>query len=46
MSIKTFYDRNAAFVPNLADVDEARIELETPGTRYHCVSDQCRPAFR
>jgi SAM-dependent methyltransferase len=40
MSTKTFYDRNAAFVPNLADVDEARIELETPGTRYHCVSDQ------
>lgn len=40
MSTKSFYDRNAAFVPEVADVDQARKELQTPGTRYHCVSEQ------
>tara|TARA_R110000868_G_scaffold32036_8_gene116944 strand:- start:9255 stop:9941 length:687 start_codon:yes stop_codon:yes gene_type:complete len=39
MSTKPFYDRNAAFVPELQDVEQARAELLTPGTRYFCVTD-------
>ena len=40
MSTKTFYDRNAAFVAEVLDVEQARKDIETPGTRYYCVSDQ------
>jgi SAM-dependent methyltransferase len=39
MSTKPFYDRNAAFVAELSDIEQARIDLETPGTRYYCVAD-------
>jgi len=44
MSTKPFYDRNAAFVVEVADVERARKELKTPGTRYHCVSEKLSDA--
>ena len=39
MSTKPFYDRNATFVAEVSDVEQARSDLQTPGTRYHCVAD-------
>ena len=44
MSTKPFYDRNAAFVVEVADVERARKELQTPGTRYHYVSEKLSDA--
>lgn len=40
MSTKQFYDRNAAYVGEVADVEQPLEEMQIPGTRYHCVSDQ------
>lgn len=39
MSARQFYDRNAPLVGEESDVDQARRDLHTPGTRYYCVAD-------
>ena len=36
MSTKPFYDRNATFVAEVSDVEQAHRDLQTPGTRCHC----------
>lgn len=38
MSTKDFYDRNVAFVDDVPDVEHARDDIQTAGTRYHCVA--------
>lgn len=40
MSTKEFYDRNIAFVAAMPDVEQAKKDVLTPGTRYNCVAQE------
>lgn len=44
MSTKEFYDRNVTLVADMPDVEQARADIHTPGTRYNCVAHELTDA--
>lgn len=44
MSTKEFYDRNVTLVADMPDIEQARTDIHTLGTRYNCLANELTDA--